>query len=72
MAEGWALEYQAPARMDGTEEDVLDRQRALAAEVAYAPALVLADLDPLGGAMASAMEALDFARDFEQGSGTAN
>ena len=44
--------------VDGFEEDVLDGESELVAGVELAAALGLADVDPVGGAMAGATEAL--------------
>ena len=52
--------------VDGFEEDVLDGESELVGGVELAAALGLADVDPVGGAIAGATEALAFAEGFEQ------
>ena len=67
MGEGLAVEDQAPAGVDGLfEEDVLDGQGVLFADVELAASLGLADMDPVGGAIAGATEALAFAEGFDE------
>ena len=49
--------------VEGLEQDVLDREGELLADIELAAALGLADMDPVDGAVAGALEA----RGFEEG-----
>ena len=60
-----AIEDCFPVRAEGLDEDVLDGLVVLVTRVEFAAALRLAEMDPVGGAIAGAGEARSFAEGFD-------
>ena len=61
-----AVEDCLPVRAEGFDEDVFDGLVVLVTSVQLAAALRLAQMDPVGGAIAGALEARRFAERFQQ------
>ncbi len=61
-----AIEGFFPVRAEGFDEDVFDGLVVLVTSIEFAAALRLAQMDPVGGALAGALEARRFAERFEQ------
>ena len=55
-----------PVRAEGFDEDVFDGLVVLVTSIEFAAALGLAQMDPVGGALAGALEARRFAERFQQ------
>ncbi len=66
MEGGLAAEDRAPIGLERLEEDVLDGEGVFVADVELAAPLGLADVDPVGGSIAGAAEALRLAEGFQQ------
>ena len=66
MAVGLAIEDVFPVGAEGFDEDVLDGLGAVVASVEFPPALGLAEMDPVGGAVAGAEEARGLAEGLQQ------
>ena len=56
----------AEVGVEGFEQDVLDGEGVLVADIELAAALSLADGDPVGGAVAGGLEAVGLAEGFQQ------
>ena len=65
-AGGLAIEDFFPVRAEGFDEDVFDRLVVLVAGIEFAAALSLAQMDPVGGAVAGAGKARGFAEGLQQ------
>ena len=61
-----AIEGFFPVRAEGFDEDVFDGLVVLVTSIEFAAALRLAQMDPVGGALAGALEARRFAERFQQ------
>ena len=59
-----AIEGFFPVRAEGFDEDVFDGFGVLVAGIEFPAALGLAEMDPVGGAVAGALEARRFAEGF--------
>ena len=61
-----AIEGFFPVRAEGFDEDVLDGLVVLVASIEFPAALSLAEMDPVGGVIAGALEARGLAESLEQ------
>ena len=61
-----AIEDGFPVGAEGFDEDVLERLGVLVMSVELAAALSLAEVDPVGGTVAGALEARGFAERFQE------
>ena len=61
-----AVEYSLPVRPEGLDQDVLNAPVALVPRVEFAATLRLAQVDPVGGPIAGALEAWRCAEGFQQ------
>ena len=61
-----AIEGGFPVGTEGFDEDVLDGLVVLVASIEFPAALGLAEMDPVGGAVAGALEARSLAEGFQQ------
>ena len=66
MAGELSIENGSPVRAEGFDEDVLDGLVVLVAGIELAAALRLAEMDPVGSAIAGALETWGFAERFQQ------